>query len=291
MSVTGQFLFQTYQDWGFRMRFLKKVITTALAAAGYRLNRLSEPRVSFENFANLAQAYEQRINESTEQASSLPANELRPKLLSRLLGTPPSEAYFIIQALAQCRNLDGDVCEFGVAQGETSAVIANEIAKSTTKNLHLFDSFEGLPKPTEKDQLKDDIYALGSLDAYTGLMSYPEDMVRARMEAIAFPAQRYVVHKGFIEQLIHNDKNLPDAVCFAYVDFDFYEPIKIALEYLHKVMPSGAMIVVDDYNFFSTGAKTAVDEFVAEQNSKGITYECLVPDSRYGYFAVLTKRR
>jgi O-methyltransferase len=273
------------------MRILKKVITTTLAAAGYRLNRLSEPRVSLENFANLAQAYEQRINESIDQVSSLLANELRPKLLSRLLGTPPSEAYFIIQALAQCRNLYGDVCEFGVAQGETSAVIANEIAKSTNKNLHLFDSFEGLPKPTEKDQLKDDIYALGSLDAYTGLMSYPEDMVRARMEAISFPAQRYVIHKGFIEKLIHNDKNLPEAVCFAYVDFDFYEPIKIALEYLHKVMPSGAMIVVDDYNFFSTGAKTAVDEFVAEQNSKGIIYECLVPDTRYGYFAVLTKRR
>ena len=271
------------------MKMLKKAITSTLAAFGYRLNRLSEPRVNFNNFANLAQAYEQRINESTNQESRLSANEVRPKLLARLLGTPPTEAYFIIQALAQCTNMNGDICEFGVAQGETSALIANEIAQSTTKTLHLFDSFEGLPKPTEKDELKDDIFSLGSMDAYAGTMSCPEDMVRARLEAISFPPQRYVIHKGFIEQLIHSDKNLPKAVCFAYVDFDFYEPIKIALEFLHTVTPSGAIIIVDDYNFFSTGAKTAVDEFVSRKNSKGVLYKCLVPDTRFGYFAVVTK--
>jgi O-methyltransferase len=271
------------------MKILKNAITGTLAAVGYRINRISDPKVSFDNFANLARAYEQRINESTDQAFRLPDNEMRPKLLARLLGTPPSEAFFIIHALARCKNLHGDVCEFGVAQGETSALIANEIAQSTDKTLHLFDSFEGLPKPTQKDQLKDDIFALGSMEAYAGTMSCPEDMVRARLEAVSFPPQRYVIHKGFIEQLIHNDKHLPDAVCFAYVDFDFYEPIKITLEYLHKVMPAGAMIVVDDYNYFSTGAKSAVDEFVAEQGSRSVTYECLVPDIRYGYFAVLTK--
>ena len=36
--------------------------------------------------------------------------------------------------------------------------------------LHLFDSFEGLPMPTERDQLKDDIFALGSMAAYAGAM-------------------------------------------------------------------------------------------------------------------------
>ena len=269
------------------MKILKQAITSTLAAFGYRLNRVSEPRVSFSNFVNLAQAYELRINEYANQGSQLPANEVRSKLLARLLGTPPSEAYFIVQALAQSKNVKGEICEFGVAQGETSALIANEIAH-TTKTLHLFDSFEGLPKPSEKDELKDDIFSLGSMDAYAGTMSCPEDMVRARLEAISFPSQRYVVHKGFIEQLIHNDKNLPKAVSFAYVDFDFYEPIKIALEFLHTVTPSGAIIIVDDYNFFSTGAKTAVDEFVSEKNSKGIRYKCFVPDIRYGYFAVLT---
>lgn len=273
------------------MRILKNAISNTLKVFGYELrrstNRSATNAARFENFANLAIAHEQRLNDDEDLI--LP-DEIRPKLLARLLGTPPSEAYFIVQALAKCKDVPGDVCEFGVAQGETSALIANELARSSNKRLHLFDSFEGLPKPSDKDRLKDDIFSLGSIEAYTGTMSCPEDMVRSRLDAISFPASRYVIHKGFIEQLIHEDKALPNEVCFAYVDFDFYEPIKVALDFLHRVTSSGAMIIVDDYDFFSTGAKTVVDEFLEAKRSMGIVYECHVPNTRYGYFAVLSRK-
>ena len=268
------------------MRVIKRAFHRTLSAFGLQVIRLSEPRVRYESFVNIAQAYEQRLSEAN---SPVPPDDNRPKLLARLLGTPPSEAYFIVQALAQCGSVDGDVCEFGVAQGETSALMANEIAPFSTKVLHLFDSFEGLPGPSEKDQLKDDIFSLGSMDSYTGSMSYPEDMVRARLEALSFPAQRYVIHKGFIEQLLHEGERLPQQVSFAYVDFDFYESTKITLEYLHHITPHGAVIIVDDYDFFSTGPKTAVDEFVEAKRSPNTVYECYVPSPRYGCFAVLTK--
>jgi hypothetical protein len=83
---------------------------------------------------------------------------------------------------------------------------------------------------------------------------------------------------------------LPQAVSFAYVDFDFYEPIKVALEFLHAVTPKGAIVIVDDYDFFSTGSKIAVDEFLQGKNSNGLYYDCVVPNTQYGYFALLTKR-
>jgi len=269
-----------------RMKILKKGIKKVLSSLGYELNHVSGPQVSFGNFVNLVQAYEQRLNESN---NLIAVNDIRPKLLARLLGTPPSEAYFIVQGLAQCGDVRGDVCEFGVAQGETSALIANEINPSSDKLLHLFDSFEGLPKPSEKDELKDDIFSLGSMEAYAGAMLCPEDMVRARLKAISFPPQRFVIHRGFIEQVIQEDVNLPKEVCFAYVDFDFYEPIKRTLEFLHKLTPGGAMIIVDDYDFFSTGTKAAVDEFLEEKNSITVLYKCFIPNTRYGHFAVLTK--
>jgi len=218
------------------------------------------------------------------------ANDARPKLLARLVGTPPSEAYFIVGGLAKSRNIAGDICEFGVAQGETSALIGNEI-RSGPKNLHLFDSFEGLPEPTEQDQLKDDIFSLGSMEAYAGKMSCPEDMVLARLNAISFPSDRFVVHKGFIDRVLARDTNVPAKVSFAYVDFDFHDPIKLTLEYLHRTASIGATIIVDDYDFFSTGVKTAVDAFVRDKNSDAIAYDCFVPDNRYGAFAVLTKLR
>ena len=270
------------------MKIFGLIIEKTLSVFGFRLIRSKNSIVRFQNFENLTHAYEQRLSELNNDPI-LP-NETRPKLLARLLGTPPSEAYFIIQALQKCKEISGEVCEFGVAQGETSALIANEIAISSTKTLHLFDSFEGLPKPSEKDRLKDDISSLGRIGAYTGTMSYPEDLVQSRLKAISFPSERYIIHKGFIEQLIHTDIGLPKEVSFAYVDFDFYEPIKITLEFLHRVTPTGAIIIVDDYDFFSTGVKAAVDEFVEERNSSELVYECFVPNPRYSHFAVLTKR-
>lgn len=273
------------------MRWAKKVIKKALAFRGYQLVRSDElasqiSHGNFANFVNLAQAYEQRLN---EDKNCILQNETRPKLLARLLGTQPSEAYFIIQALSKCKDVAGDVCEFGVAQGETSALIANEIALISNRRLHLFDSFEGLPKPTEKDKLKDDIFSLSSMEAYAGTMSCPEDMVQTRLETISFPRQRYVIHKGFFDRLIREDKDMPTEVCFAYVDFDFYEPISAALTFLHPRTPSGAKIIVDDYDFFSTGAKTAVDEFLEAMNSTKTVYDLFVPNTQYGYFAILTK--
>lgn len=236
-------------------------------------------------YAHLTEAYEQCLIESGDIVA---VDEIRLKLLGQLTQTPIPKAYFIISALAKCNDISGDVCEFGVARGATSALIANEIQHSN-KVLHLFDSFEGLPNPTEKDALKDDIYKLGSIQAYKGQMSCPDEMVRARLSAISFPPNRYVVHKGFIEQVLRDDLDLPSTVSFAYVDFDFYEPIKQALVFLNGTTSSGAMIIVDDYNYFSTGAKTAVDEFLHEMNSKGLTYKCYIPDPRFGCFAVLTR--
>jgi len=154
----------------------------------------------------------------------------------------------------------------------------------------LFDSFEGLPKPTEKDKLNDDIFSLGSMEAYTGTMSFPEEMVRTRLTAISFPPHRFVIHKGFIDEVLRHDSNLPKEVSLAYVDFDLYEPTKLTLDFLHRATSAGAIIIVDDYGYFSTGVKVAVDEFLEEKNSSAMIYECLVPNTRYGCFAVLTRK-
>ena len=47
--------------------------------------------------------------------------------------------------------------------------------------------------------------------------------------------------------------------------------------------------IVDDYDFFSTGSKKAVDEFVACHSSATRYYDLRIPHNRYGYFSVLTR--
>jgi hypothetical protein len=115
-------------------------------------------------------------------------------------------------------------------------------------------------------------------------------MVLERLRKISFPEHRYVIHKGFFDRILERGENLPARVSFAYVDFDLYEPIKQVLEFLHPITPPGAIIIVDDYGFFSSGPKTAVDEFIQDKNDREKVYEYMIPDTRYGHFIVLTKK-
>jgi len=275
------------------MKTLKNIIADLVANQLYKRGLVMLPLEDFklqgrakDNFANLCQAYEGRLRES---GHAIPAGKRRPELLARQMGTPPAEAYSIVECLSLTSQIEGDVCEFGVAQGEISALIASEILE-TKKHLHLFDSFEGLPPPTAKDILKDDIFSLGSMEAYTGRMANPETLVRKRLEAARFPEGRVHVHRGFFEDLVAARAGFPPRVSFAYVDFDFYAPIKLALGFLDGVTAAGSMVVVDDYDYFSTGVKAAVDEFVDERRSAGREYELVVPDTVYGHFAILNRK-
>jgi O-methyltransferase len=215
---------------------------------------------------------------------TLPTTEGRAELLARLEGTSTTEALYLLEFLHRSLSVQGDVCEFGVAQGATSALMANEL-RSNQKRLWLFDSFEGLPKPSSKDVLIDDVFNLGAIEKYEGAMSFGRNHVLSRTKAVRFPMDRVQIVPGFIEKTIHSP-HLPGRVCFAYVDFDFYEPIKIALEFLDRVMPIGGHIVVDDYGWFSAGAQAAVDEFLAERPGR---YDLTSPVPWAGRFVVLSR--
>jgi O-methyltransferase len=215
----------------------------------------------------------------------LPPCPGRDRLIAGLVGTYPSEAMYVVNFLHRSLPLEGDVCEFGIAQGATSALLANEI-RGTQKTLWLFDSFQGLPRPTEKDVLVDDIYNLGSIEMYAGTMAYKVDEVTQRLRAIDYPLARVKVVPGFIEETIKR-AGLPERVCFAYVDFDFYEPISIALNFLHERLSPGGHVVVDDYGFFSAGAKTAVDEFLSAHAGR---YDLALPHEFAGHFAILHRQ-
>ena len=214
----------------------------------------------------------------------LPEKPGRPELLARLLGTGISEATYLLAELHAALSDSGDLCEFGVAQGATSALLANEI-RATGKHLWLYDSFAGLPKPSAKDQLKDDIFGLGSIESYEGAMRCDATEVETRLAQIGFPRERYHVRAGMVEDTLQEGTG-PAQVCFAYVDFDFYAPIAHALAYLDRHLSPHGRIVVDDYDFFSTGAKTAVDEFVARQRGR---YTLVLPEAFAGKFCLLRR--
>lgn len=220
--------------------------------------------------------------------------DLRPRAgrsddLFRLLGTGVGEALYLCHALQRSLDVLGDVCEFGVAQGATSRLLAREMMadpRAAGRSLWLFDSFEGLPAPGPQDRLIDDIFGLGSMEAYRGTMRCPREEVEGKLRNAGFPAARTRIKQGWVERTLA-EPPLPDRVCLAYVDFDFHDPIRIALEWLEGRMDPGAMIVVDDYGFFSEGAQVAVDRFVESRRDR---WSLAFPVASAGKFVVLTRR-
>lgn len=254
---------------------------------GARLERTDAPQTW--QYEDLRARYDRNVIEIYQclvatRFRHLPQVEGRQPLLCNLVGTNVSEAVWLLDALHRSMCVHGDVCEFGIAEGATSAFLANEI-RTSPKKLWLFDSFEGLSRPTEEDQLIDDIFDLGSMDAYAGKMKYGVEDVIHRLIAINVPKEKVEIVPGFIEESL-KCRHLPNRVCFAYVDFDFYQPILTTLHFLHLVLSVGGAVMIDDYGFFSSGAKKAVDEF---HNHHRGDYRISVPPEWAGHFAVLQR--
>lgn len=275
-------------------RLAKRFLNSILATRGMKLCRVGENVFNSEEYRKLLEKYKTLIKDidaclAELLFSDLPYNDCRIDLMTKLIGTSVCEALFILSYLHKSLRLNGDVCEFGVAQGATSALLANEIM-ATDKNIWLFDSFKGLGKPGEKDLLIDDIFELGIIEKYEGTMACGVEQVESRLYDISFPCPRTKIVAGFIEETIHY-RELPDKVCFAYIDFDFYKPILTALQFLSDHLSPGGFSIVDDYGFFSTGAKTAVDEFLEEHHDQ---FEIFFPSkfaSRTTPFCILHKGR
>jgi hypothetical protein len=209
----------------------------------------------------------------------------RVELMCSLTGTQPSEAMHLVAWLHEALDVSGAVCEMGCASGTTSALIAHEIL-SSSRDLWLFDSFQGLSRPTAEDALINDIYDLGSMEAYEGAMAYPEEEMQQRLVDVGFPKARTHTIAGFVPESL-DQPDLPDPIAFAYVDFDLYAPIAASLQWLHGRAVPGTILMIDDYGWFSSGAKTAVDEFVAAHPGQ---YEAREPESWVGHFVGLKRR-
>ena len=184
--------------------------------------------------------------------------------LTKLAGTPTFQALFILDALHKTRDIEGDVCEYGVAQGRTSGLIATRLGRTEGgKRLWLYNSFEGLPKPSAKDILLHDLYGLGDMAKYEGMFSLPEDLARAEIGRSGLAPDRVTICKGWIEAATLADRS-PRKISFSYLDMDLYQSTKDVLALLIERMPAGGIAVVDDFEFFSSGVKTAIEETMSE---------------------------
>ncbi|MEV7065061.1 TylF/MycF/NovP-related O-methyltransferase [Streptomyces collinus] len=252
-----------------------------LGVAGARVITVGEEEASRKRYARAVQSlydvYVERV------FPDLREREGRLPLLTKLVGTEISEAMFLLHWLQSARDSgEGDVVEMGVAQGATSALLANEILHDG-RHLWLYDSFQGLSRPTAEDRLIDDIENRGSMDSYESAMSFPQQLVRQHLASVSFPTEHTHIVAGFIAPDV---RELPDVVAFGYLDFDLYKPILTGLRLLGPKTRPGSVLMVDDYRYFSSGPEQAVRDFLAEDDR----FELIAGPESAGHFCALVRR-
>jgi O-methyltransferase len=224
----------------------------------------------------------------TLAATLVPDVKLTESLLqaiTELLGTEIGEAMFLLDRLGRSLDGPGDICEFGVAQGATSALIAERLREEPSRTLWLYDTFAGLPAPSARDRLIDDPLRLERIDGYAGSMASDQHEVTDRLDRIGFPRSRVRIVPGRVTAVLEPAK-LPETVAFAYVDFDFYEGTRDVLALLHDRLAPGGHVLIDDYGYLSTGVEAAASEFLAAHPG---AYNAEVGPIHAGHFLMLRR--
>lgn len=163
--------------------------------------------------------------------------------------------------------IEGDFVECGVWRGGSMALAARKLVSlgETNRKLFLFDTFEGMPPPTDFDKSavdhtmakiqlqQSDRFAGNNVWCYSTL-----DEVKGNLKATGYPEDQINYFKGKVED------TLPEPsigkIALLRLDTDWYESTKHELETLFDKLVPGGIMIIDDYGHWS-GAKKAVDEF------------------------------
>jgi O-methyltransferase len=148
-------------------------------------------------------------------------------------------------------DIAGDIVELGCYEGGSAVFMQSLIEQhATEKKLWLYDSFEGLPDKTPEDEAK-----LGA-EFQTGELKAS----KARLERHFHKAGLRLpeIKKAWFYELDASD--LPEQICFAFLDGDYYESILDSLKLIWPKLSKGAVVLIDDYqNPKLPGVKKAVD--------------------------------
>jgi O-methyltransferase len=187
--------------------------------------------------------------------------------------TAHEKLYALIVAVRHVvdQRIDGALVECGVWRGGSMQAVALTLLAHAADNrdLHLFDTFTGMPEPSQRDRRHDGEPAADVLarTPKTGVFWAIADLddVRAGMTETGYPAERIHFHPGRVEDTI--PAQAPERIALLRLDTDWYESTRHELEHLYARVPSGGVVLIDDYGYWE-GARQAVDEFLARTDDR-----------------------
>lgn len=171
----------------------------------------------------------------------------------------PDEMAFLFHCAVEASRLEGDFAEIGVSSGGSAKLILEAIGGR--RGLHLFDTFEGLPRPKEVDEgLREKQYACG----LESVEEYLHDYSRVFFYKGIFPVTTQTLDKTIFS--------------FVHLDVDLYQSTLDGLEFFYPRMQKQGLIIIHDYSILA-GTKQAVKEFFVDKSELIIelpTSQCLI---------------
>jgi O-methyltransferase len=167
--------------------------------------------------------------------------------------------------------IPGAIVECGVWRGGSMHAVARTLDArgDHSRDLYLFDTFEGMTEPTEKDSRHDGetaehLLATSSRKAAVWAYASLEDVQQGFAE-VPYDAGRIHYVKGPVEQTIPDQA--PEQIALLRLDTDWYESTKHELDHLYHRLVSGGVLLIDDYGWWK-GSRTATQEFLKETGAR-----------------------
>lgn len=179
--------------------------------------------------------------------------------------------YRVIDYIEESK-IEGEIVECGVWKGGSMMLVANRLISlnSLGRNLFLFDTYEGMTEPTEKDTTFNNNKAADLLEqerrttnnnwCYSSI-----EEVKTNLFATGYDKNKINFIKGKVEETLPCSQI--DKIALLRLDTDWYESTKHELETLYERLMIGGVLIIDDYGHWS-GAKKAVDDFFKERKIK-----------------------
>jgi O-methyltransferase len=164
---------------------------------------------------------------------------------------------YILKNLESVLHLDGAVVELGCNVGMTTSFMRRllNVAKSD-KEIHVYESFKGLPPKTKED---------GATPCEAGASTVSIQMFAQTFKDAGLELP--IIHKGFFSEI--PDSEYPDKICFAFFDGDFYTSIVDSFNKVYHKMVQGGIILIHDYEYAPfPGTKKACDDFLKDKPEK-----------------------
>lgn len=158
-------------------------------------------------------------------------------------------------------DIPGNFVECGVAAGGSTALLAYVIKKYSkrSRTLYAFDSFEGMPEPTDEDRHKG--VSADETGWGTGTCAAPEESVKEICKKLDVSGIVKTV-KGYFQDTLPEMKNKIGNIAFLHMDGDWYESTKSILDNIYDNVVNNGVIQTDDYGHWD-GCKKALHEFEA----------------------------